>query len=278
VSEDEVFVLVISVVFGVIGVARNTTSAFPPLSFRGNPALGIVRVSVILAMLWIAYVLWNYADPSVTGVYVFFYLVMGYGAVKMYGQTMAAAFGASTQHDAGERRNVAAAILIAALTISTGMIFGGSLWGEADPLSDAEGGWWIPVAFFHLGWGCLMGAFALYIRRDKGKLWHQIRRERDVPAARAAGAFLISCAIPLTEAVSGDFWGWRHGLASVGIIGALLIAHELFASWSGGGADAAEVDVTKFDTRRIAETVAYLVIGGAAWGLHRMADRWWGPG
>ena len=123
-----------------------------------------------------------------------------------------------------------------------------------------------------------MGAFALYLRRDKGKFSHQIRRERSIPAARAAGAFLISCAVPLTEAVSGDFWGWRHGLASVGIIGALLIAHELFASWSGDGADQVEVDVTKFDTRRIAETVAYLAIGGAAWGLHRLADRWWGPG
>ena len=277
-SGDEVFVLMMSGMLAVIGIAATSTSGFPSLSFRGNAALGIVRLSVIAALLWIVYVLRNHADPSVTGVYVFFYLIMGYAAVKVYGQLMAGAFGASTRHDAGERRNPAAALVIAGMTISTGMIFGGSLWGEADPLSDYEGGWWIPVIFFHLGWGCLAAVFGLYLRRDPGKFSYQIRRERNTAAARAAAAFLISSAIPLTEAVSGDFWGWRHGLSSVAIIALLLIAHEMFASWSGAGPDRADIDVTQFDTRRIAETVAYLVIGGAAWALHRIADRLWGPG
>ncbi|HUP50249.1 MAG TPA: hypothetical protein VNA04_15840 [Thermoanaerobaculia bacterium] len=274
-SEGEVFVLILSLILALLGAGVNSTGGLHSLFFRRNPAVGIVRLSVILAMLWIAYVLWNHADPSVKGIYVFFYLLMGFAVVKLFGQSLAMAFGASTRHDAGERRNMAAAIVIAGLTLSTGMIFGGSLWGEADPVGDEEGGWWIPVTFFLLGWGCLMAVFGLYLRRDKARFSHQLRRERNVPAARAAAAFLISCAVPLTEAVSGDFWGWRHGLSTFGVLALLLIAHEVFASWTGGAAS--EMD-TASDARRIAETVVYLFLGGVAWGLHRLADRVWGPG
>lgn len=201
---------------------------------------------------------------------------MGFAAVKVFGQSMAAQFGASTRLDAGERRNVAAAFVIAGLTLATGMIFGGCLWGEADPTGEGEGGWWIPAGFFLLGWGCLMAVFGLYLRRDKARFSHQVRRERDVPAARAAAAFVISSAVPLTEAVSGDFWGWRHGLSSVGILGLLLIVHEIFGLWGSGGDG--ERDTTQFDVRRIAEAVVYLGLGTAAWGLQRIADRLWGPG
>ena len=272
-SGDEVWVFIISIGLAISGMAVNSTNFFPPLVFRGNPALGIIRLSVVAAMVWIAYVLRFYADPSVTGIYVVFYFVMGYAAVKMFGQTMAAAFGARTRVDAGERRNLAAGYVIAGMTLATGMIFGGCLWGEADPVGDGEGGWWIPVTFFFLGWGCLMAVFGLYLRRDKSRFSHQVRRERDVPAARAASAFLISCAVPLTEAVSGDFWGWRHGLSSFGILALLLIVHEAFATWTAG-----DDDSEGFDARRIGETIVYLSLGGAAWGLHRVADQLWGPG
>ncbi|HUP47144.1 MAG TPA: hypothetical protein VM779_16680 [Thermoanaerobaculia bacterium] len=273
-SEGEFFVLIVSLFLGVAGARATSVGGLHRLYLRGNPAVGIVRISVLLAMAWIVYVLWNYADPSVTGIYVFFYIVMGYAAVKVFGQSMAAAFGASTRVDAGERRNVAAALVIASLTIATGMIFGGSLWGEADPVGDDEGGWWIPVTFFLLGWGALMAVFGLYLRRDKARFAHQLRRDRSVPAARAAAAFLIASAVPLTEAVSGDFWGWRHGLSTFGLLAILLIAHEAFASWTGGSGE----EERSIDARRIGETIFYLLLGVAAWGLHRLADRAWGPG
>ena len=274
-SGDEVFVFVVSLMLAVVGIGVHSTAGLHFLFFRRNPAVGLVRSGVIAAMLWIIYVLWNHADPSVTGIYVAFYIVMGYAAVKIFGQSIAAAFGASTRTDAGERRNVAAAIVIAGLTLATGMIFGGSLWGEADPVGDEEGGWWIPVTFFFLGWGALMLVFGLYLRRDPGRFSHQIRRERSVPAARAAAAFLISCAVPLTEAVSGDFWGWRHGLSTFGVLAALLIAHEVFASLTHR--QRSDLD-TSIDARRIGETLVYLSLGGVAWGLHRVADRMWGAG
>jgi hypothetical protein len=77
VDDSEVIVLIFSFILAGIGTAMNRVSSLHPLYFRGNPGPGIVRLSVLLAMGWIGYVLWKYADPSVTGVYVFFYLVMG---------------------------------------------------------------------------------------------------------------------------------------------------------------------------------------------------------
>ena len=86
--------------------------------------------------------------------------------------------------------------------------------------------------------------------------------------------FLIASAVPLTEAVSGDFWGWRHGLSTFGILALLLIAHEVFASWTGGSNE----EESSISARRIGETVFYLLLGAAAWGIHRLADKMWGPG
>src|SRR5688500_12627543 len=63
-SEDEVFVLIASIILAVVGISGNSTYAFPSLFFRRNPALGIVRLSVLVSMLWIAFVLRRYADPS----------------------------------------------------------------------------------------------------------------------------------------------------------------------------------------------------------------------
>jgi hypothetical protein len=84
----------------------------------------------------------------VTGTYVVFNLVLGYAATKLFGQAGARLFGLRMRVDVLERRNVAAALVIAASTLATGLIFGGNLWGDADPVGDDEGGWWIVGAFF----------------------------------------------------------------------------------------------------------------------------------
>ncbi|HVS15436.1 MAG TPA: hypothetical protein VMV46_16030 [Thermoanaerobaculia bacterium] len=234
----------------------------------------MVRLAVILAMGWIAYVLWRHADPSVVGIYVVFYLVMGYAAVKVLGQTVAAAYGARTRVDAGERRNLPAAALAAAFTLATGLIFGGSLWGEADPTGEGEGGWWIPVAFFLLGWIVLLLVFGLYLRREGGSIHHRIQRERRWNDARAAATFLLASAVALTDAVSGDFWGWRHALLTFGVLAGLLLAHEGFARWTTAREETAGEAIG--DSRRILESAAYALLGLAAWGINRFLDRLWG--
>jgi hypothetical protein len=276
-SESEVFVFILSFVLAAAGVAANSTAALPNLYFRNNPAPGVVRLGVLLAMAWIGIVLWRYADPSVVGVYVLFYLVMGYAAVKIFGQTAAMAYGVRARIDAGERRNVPAALVIAAFTLSTGLIFGGSLWGEADPVGEGEGGWWIPVTFFLLGWSVLVVAFIIFELRERGSFAQRIRRDRSLADARAAATFLLGSAVVLTDAVSGDFWGWRHGLLSFGVIAVMLIVHELMAPVARGDTTSRAADI-RADARRVAESLVYLGLAGVVWLVNRVIDANWGAG
>jgi hypothetical protein len=279
-SESEVFVFIVSIVLGVVGIAVNSTAAMPNLYFRNNPAPGIVRAGVLLSLAWIGLVLWRWADPSVAGIYVVFYLVMGYAAVKMFGQTAAGIYGLRTRIDAAERRNVPAAIVIAAFTLATGLIFGGSLWGEADPVGDGEGGWWIPSRS-----SCWAGsrwwlAFALFELREPGSFARRLRRDRSVADARAAATFLLGAAVVLTDAVAGDFWGWWHGLLSFGVLAVMLLAHEVLAPRGGVEETARRGSVLdgRDDAKRIVESLAYLAIAGVVWLLNRAIDAAWGAG
>ena len=269
--------MLVSSVVAIATAVATRTETFHRLYLRGNPAPGIVRLGVWLSMAWIGFVLWRYADQSVTGIYVVFYLVMGYAVVKVFGQLAASLYGARTRVDAVERRNVSAALVIAAFTLATGLIFGGSLWGEADPVGDGEGGWWIPVSFFLLGWTTLVIAFWLFQRREGGKLAQRLQRDRSLADARAAGSYLLGAAVPLTEAVSGDFWGWWHGLLTFGVLAALVLAHEVFANIQAnahrrGTAGDVAGGSGPSDARRTIEAIVYLLIGLAAWGMHRLLD------
>jgi hypothetical protein len=285
VHELEPFVFFLSLFAIAIGVGWHSAFRMHPLYFRRNPAPGIIRAAILLSMVWIWFVIANYADPSVRGFYVVFYLVMGYAAVKLFGQTTALALGARTRRDAVERRNVPAALVAGAFILATGLIFGGSLWGEADPVADDEGGWWIPVTFFLLGWGVLLGAFALFRRREHKTLAHRLRCERSIPDAKAAAAFLLSAGVTLTDAVAGDFWGWRHGLLTFGMLAVLLVVHEVFSQvarpeptrgTSGEPADGRRPAPS--EARRTAESVAYLVVAVLAWLAYRVLDLALRPG
>jgi hypothetical protein len=275
-SESEVMMFLLSIVLATVGLGVHRTGGLHSLYFEGNPGPGIVRLGVILAMGWILYVLLNHADPSVTGIYVIFYLVMGFGLVKMLGQTVPAAWGLRTRVDVAERRNVPAAVVVAAFTLSTGLIFGGSLWGEADPVGDDEGGWWIPVSFFLLGWTCLAVAFSLFLRREQGRLARRIRRERSLEDARASAVFLLAAAVTLTDAVSGDFWGWGHGLLTFGVLAGLLLVHELFSALARPEGPAGEPGA--LEGRRILESMVYLLLALGAWGANRFLDLTLGGG
>jgi hypothetical protein len=274
-GEDEILILVVFSVLAVVGMGVTSTAGLHRLYFRHNPAPGIVRLGVMVATSWIAYVLWFHADPSVTGIYIVFYLVMGYALVKLCGQLTANILGYRTRVDVAERRNLPAAVVVAAFTLGAGLIFGGSLWGEADPVGDDEGGWWIPLGFFLLGWVTLVAVFGLYQRRDR-RLPVRLRRERRLTDARAASAFLVAAALSLTDAVAGDFWGWRHGIFSFGLLAVLLLVHEAFAMWSTP--DDPRRENGPPDAKRVLESTVYIVLAVIAWTASQYVDATWGGG
>lgn len=271
-EEDEVVILWLSAGVAIAGIVWHYLGALHGLNFRRNPAPGIVRLGIFLAMGWIVVVLALFADPSIVGVYNFFYLVMGYAVIKVAGQGTATKFGARTRVDVGERRNVPMAIVIASFIVASGLIFGGSLWGEADPAGDGEGGWWIPLSFFLLGWSCLVAVFGLFLLREAEGFMARLQRERDMDDALAAAFFLISAAIILTDAVAGDFWGWGHGLFTFGVLAGLLVAHEAFASLvrvPRGKAGAEESTSLESKARPSFEWLVYLGFAAVAWGVNR---------
>jgi hypothetical protein len=306
---SEVIAFLFSLLLAVAGMVATRKGSLHPLYFRGNPGPGLVRLAVILSMLWIGLVIAVWADESVAGIYVVFYLVMGYAAVKFLGQTVVSAYGARSRVDVAERRNVPASLVVAAFTLATGLIFGGSLWGDADPVGDDEGGWWIVVGFFLMGWVSLLVAFGLFLRREAGRIAFRLRRERSLQDARAAAVFLLSAAVVLTDAVSGDFWGWRHGILTFGVLAGMLITHQVFAGLAlgkgsphrarGGGAavqgeaglgEVREGSRVKPGERapgresgilregRALEGLAYAALALLAWGINRLLDGTWGPG
>ncbi len=311
-DESEVMVFLVSLLLGVAGTIATWNGSLHSLYFRGNPGPGLVRLAVILSMLWIALVIAVWADESIRGVYVLFYLVMGYAVVKLLGQTVVSAYGARSREDVAERRNLPAAVVAAAFTLSTGLIFGGSLWGDADPVGEGEGGWWIVAGFFLLGWVSLLVAFGLFLSREGGRMALRLQRERSMEDARAAALFLLAAAATLTDAVSGDFWGWRHGLLTFGVLAGLLLVHQLFAGRvasqgsvvldatgdGGRGGHGQEGRVTKegWVTKqgdlgaaarastsrqregRVLEGAAYALLALLAWGINRLLDGTWGPG
>lgn len=275
-SEDEIFVLIIAGVVALVTAAATSPAMLPKLVFRRNAAAGLLRLAVVASLGWILLVLLRYSDPSVkgSGLYIGFYLVIGYAVVKLCGQAAAALYGPRSKVDVYERRNFAAALFIGAFTLGTGLIYGASNWGEADPVGEGEGGWWIPLGFFLLGWLVLVGALTLYTVREPGSLRRSIRQDRSLRDARAASAYVLGTSVVISEAVAGDFFGWLHGILGLGLIVVMIVAHEVLASRE----DPTVTTVPEYipTAGRVLESLFYLGLAGAFWLAHRWLDTWAG--
>jgi hypothetical protein len=266
---DEIFVAIVCAVLALVGMAGTSTSRLPALSLRDLWGLGLTRLATAAAMVWILVVLLEFADPSVKGIYFWFYLLMGFAAVKVFGALGAQMFGVRFRVDVCERRNPAAAVFCAGFVLATGMIFGGCLWGEADPSGEGEGGWWIPVGFFAAGWVALVVALALFFWREPGPTRVRIRRDRKLPDAWAAATYAVVAAWVLTEAVAGDFYGWKHGMLAVGGVAILLGVREIF-----GVAQYRVVSVAgNIGRLRTWESTAYVASGVLFYFLNRAVEK-----
>lgn len=294
-DESEIFLLWMGFFAAMLGAWLTMTAPMHRIFFRNNPGPGMVRAALLLSVAWVWLVCMVWADESVQGVYVAFYMTLGYAATKLFGHAGSRWIGFRYRVDVLERRNVSAALVIAAFTLATGLIFGGSLWGDADPVGDDEGGWWIVGAFFLMGWGFLVAAFRIYLWRERARLGGRagrLRRSHDLADGRAAALFLLAAGVTLTDAVSGDFWGWRHGILTFGVLAGLLLAHEIFsgiARGGGGGPAGAPEDASastsggvapevRSEGMRATEGLVYLFLAVAAWGVNRLLDVMLGAG
>lgn len=227
---DEILIFGGAILATLTGLVRLSFPRMHRLYFRHAEGLALARLAMAPAMLAIAYVLWNHADPSVVGIYRIFYLVLGFSVILWCGPAAARLAGAHVRVDVLERHNPRAAILASVMILATGLIFAGSLWGEADPGGDGEGGWWIPLGFFISGWFALIAAVACYLWRSGVRAYSRSRRRRNPLDAVGPGFYILSTAGILSNTVAGDFYGWTHGLTALAAIAGMLITREFIGA------------------------------------------------
>jgi hypothetical protein len=227
-SDAEIFLLCVALFYGAIGLWAKFGTSKHKLYRPRAEAAGLVMLTSLCAMAWILYVLYNHADPSVVGFYRFFYAALGMGTLYLFGLKIAPrAIGARHAVDVLERNNMAAAVLVSSFLLATGMIYGNSLWGDADPSGGDIGGWYIPVGFFIMGWSTLWASSWLYRIRAWGDVKRRASQIRDPLQTSGFAVYILSAGWILSEAVAGDFYGWGHGIAAVAAIAAMLIIHEM---------------------------------------------------
>jgi len=264
-GDDEVFVLIAAVIMALVCAPFVLGWLVHRLYLRDNSAAAVPLLGIVASVAWNAYVLRYHADPSVTGVYTIFYFVVGLAIVLGPGFWPLSLYGLRISVDVFQRKNMAVAIVIGAFVFSTGLIYGGSNWGEADPVGDDEGGWWIPVGFFLAGWSALLLVCAVYLRGEPRSLRLRLIQDRSRADARSAAAYLISTALVLTHAVAGDFWGWSEGLLGVGAVFLMMITHDLCRRAVPTVLSTVESAAPGFNHGRYLESAAYLVISVAFW-------------
>ena len=235
---DTGFVFGAAIVVSVWGLWRSRVIGLHHLYLQGNPAIGMARLGVLGSVLWCGYVLFNHADPTITGIWTVLYALMAFAAIKLFGQYAAERFGPRLRVDAYERKNLAAGTYIGAFTFSTGLIFGGAMWGSMEGealeygwlfslLPGYEDGWWITPWFFIMGWLILYFTMRFWFRRESSNFRTRVVRERNLEDARAASYFCIACAITIAYAVQGDYLGFWDSLIGFSVIALPILAHEL---------------------------------------------------
>jgi uncharacterized membrane protein YjfL (UPF0719 family) len=235
--QDTGFVFGASLVLCMWGLWRSKVGTLHHLYLRGNAAIGAARLGVVGSVAWCGWVLFNHADPTITGIWTVLYAAMAFAAIKLFGQFGAELFGPRLRVDIYERKNLAAGLFVGAFTLSTGLIFGGAMWGSMDGesleygwifriLPGYEDGWWITPWFFLMGWFILYLTMRFWFRRENSNFRHRIVRERRLDDAWAASCFCIACAITIAYAVQGDYLGFWDSLLGFSIIAVPILAHE----------------------------------------------------
>jgi hypothetical protein len=204
-----------------IACSHSTATAW--FASRANPGLGFIRLVIILSALWFWAILSWQAASDIVGYYTGLYVFLAYATLLWFGLGVGT-LGILYSADVIERRNLAAAIVLAGYATGTALAYGGALTGEGP-------GWFVVVVFFLLAYIELRASLS-FVDRLSGRLAHAVRTERDLSAAILLAGVAIAAGCIAGRAAAGDFMGWEHAmkdylarlawLPAVPVVGALV--------------------------------------------------------
>ena len=197
-SQDESIVLVLSAaVMGWFGFAwyqrlfTTNVVAAPPHWFKWlslTPPAALIGIFIVLKTM-------AAHDVRDAVQYLILYSLLG-GAWMLTGTRLLASWGVSFRDDAVERRNAAAAIVVASALVAHAAIYSGANVGDGP-------GWWVVVIAAALG---VIGWLALWWIVEKFcTAAEQITVERDASAAIRFGGYMIGSGLIWARAVAGDW-------------------------------------------------------------------------
>jgi hypothetical protein len=205
---DDAEIMMFLAACGLAGwaVYRTTLAQYHPLFFSWNPGLGFARLSVWLGYLLVAMIVIQFSASDIVtdAVYIIFYLLIGYAAVKWAGQ-LDPVYRISYRVDALERRNSAAGIYLGGRTLAAALVFSGSLIGEGP-------GFHVLLSFFFLAWGIVEAMIAMLCASRKWRIADSVKMQADIPKASVIAAWYVSLGLIMHNACAGDFLGWGPSL------------------------------------------------------------------
>ena len=230
-SDDEIFVLIVSGIIAVIGWVMYYSRLAGLTRLGGGmgnriclavfPGLGAVGILLTL-MLGASY------DVRASGTYLSFYLLLGLAWMRVSGWAMGL-LGIFWRDDALERRNLSATLAIAGAWLGLAACYAGGNIGDGP-------GWWCVVYASGLATLAWFGLWAVV--QWLGDVAERVTIDRDLATGIRLGGLLLALGLVCGRAAAGD-WVSASATSADLVLAAwpallLAVGAGLIERWAGG--------------------------------------------
>lgn len=210
-SEDEIAILVVggglATWWAGLWYYRLGATSLVPDSGRLRDLLRLAPLAGIAAIIA---TLTNLAASDVRNAPQYILLYALVGAAWVYGAGLSSAYlGVSARDDVIERRNPAAAIMIAAVILSQAAIYSGANVGNGP-------GWWVVLVSGAVAAICWVAVWLVI--NGAAQLHERITVDRDVPAAIRLGALMLAVGLICGRGAAGDWFSFNRTLVEFVVI------------------------------------------------------------
>ncbi|HKQ48136.1 MAG TPA: hypothetical protein VJZ71_08720 [Phycisphaerae bacterium] len=197
-SDDEKVVLIGASVGSILTWGFWYARLFTP-KILGKPAkvssyLGVIPVAALFALFFLLR-LYSASDVRSSGVYTFFYMVLGAAWIGLFVH-VSRWCGIGVREDVAERRNSAAAWVIGGAIIGLSFCYAGGNFGDGP-------GWWVVLFCAGLATGAFFLEWSM-VQLAAG-IADQVTIDRSIATGIRFAAFLCAIGAVLGRAVSGDW-------------------------------------------------------------------------